>query len=105
MPLRVQRAGNHWRPISASIYNYITLVHLLRHYLNSGMMSKPFPLVVKSRRLESARISIFFCESHVSVPMCGSKVAFGNSNKRGFTWGSSGKTSKPTAPSCASRQW
>ena len=67
-------------------------------YLNSGIMSKPLPLVRKSRRLESARISIFFCESQVSVPIWGSSVALGNSSSRGFTCGSSGNTSRPTAP-------
>ena len=37
--------------------------------------------------------------SSVSVPMWGRSVAWGNSSSRGFTAGSSGKTSNPTANS------
>ena len=65
----------------------------------SGIISTAFPCRTNSFRLLRARTSIAFCESRVSVPMCGRSVAFGKSNHRVLTFGSSGKTSRPTPPS------
>ena len=54
------------------------------------MMSAPFPFTRKSTKFVKALISIFFCESHVSVPMWGRRVAFGNSRNLGLISGSLG---------------
>jgi hypothetical protein len=71
---------------------------------SSGTMSSPFPFTRKSLILVSVRTSIFFCVSHVTVPICGRSVAFGKSRSRGLTAGSSGYTSSPTAPNFQSHK-